>query len=337
MNKKMTIILCVFLLGFILFPIDRATAEEIKLRMSHFMSVKHPQHKVMSQWAQKIGELTNGKVNVKIFPGGALGKPPSQYDAAVKGVTDIAFGLQSYTPGRFPLTTVMDLPFLASSAEQGAIALWKVYEKYCKNEYTDVKVLWLLVHGPGQIYTTNKEVKNMEDLKGLKLCSSGAIVSKILTQLGAVPVTMHVTEFYVSMKQGVTGGVAIPWEGMPPFRLYELCKYGMVADFYTTPFFVVMNKKKYESLPPDVKKVIDENSGLKWSAIAGRAYDKAGVFGKSLSEKKGMKIYALTSSQRENWVKKTQKVRKEWVEEMESKGLPGKEVLQYALDVIAQQ
>lgn len=337
MKTKLALFFCILTLVLGLSGINEVFAKTIKLRMAHFVSTKHPQHKVMAEWADTIGKLTNGRVDVKIFPGGALGKPPKQYDAAAKGVVDIAFGLQSYTTGRFPLTTFMDLPFMVKSAEEGATVLWKVYEKYLRDEYKDVKVLWMLVHGPGQIFTTKKEVKTIEDLKGLKICSSGAVIGRVLTKLGAVPVTSPITEFYEAMERGVTDGVAIPFEGMPPFRFHEVCKYSTVLNLYTTPFFVVMNKKKYESLPDDIKKIIDENSGLVWSAKAGKGYDMAGQKGLGLVKKKNMTINEIRGSEFEKWKALAMPIRDGWVKEMTSKGLPGDKVMKYAMEVIAQQ
>ena len=160
--KKFGLVLfcsCSLMLG--LFSADSAFADTIEVKMSHFMPTKHVQHaKVMAPWAEKIEKLTDGRVKVTIFPGGALGKPPHQYDNAVKGITDIAFGLQSYTPGRFPLTSSLRLPFMVKSGEQGANVLWRMYEKYLQDEYKDVKVLWLFMHGPGQLHTTKKTGQN---------------------------------------------------------------------------------------------------------------------------------------------------------------------------------
>lgn len=311
-------------------------AQTIELKMSHFMPTKHTQHKVMAEWAETIGKLTNGRIKVTIYPGGALGKPPQQYDSAVKGITDIAFGLHAYTAGRFPLTSVMRLPFMVKSGEQGAIVLWSLYEKYVKDEYKDSHILWMLCHGPGQIHTTRKPVKTLEDLRGLKLRTPGAVMSRVLKQLGAVPVSMPVTQVYTALDRKTVDGVCGPWEIMRPFRFYELTKYSTVVDIYTQTFFVVMNKKKYESLPPDLKKVIDENSGKKMSIVAGRAYDKKDRPSYELCLKKGIKVYELPPQEREKWRKASMPVENGWIKDMEAKGLPAKEVLAYVKRMLSQ-
>lgn len=331
-----TLVIFVFVLFGGHFFTDTAICQTVELKMSHFMPPKHVQHRaVMAPWAKKMGELTKGKLKITIFPGGALGRPPQQYDNAVKGITDIAFGLQAYTPGRFPLTSCLRLPFMVKSGEQGAIVFWDMYQKYLKDEYKDVKVLWLFCHGPGQIHTTRKQVKTLEDLKGLKIRSPGAIMSKALKRMGAVPVHMPITEAYTALERKTVDGVAVPWETMRPFRLYEQCKFHTVADLYTMTFFVVMNKKKYEALPSDIKKVLDEKSGEVMSVWAGRSYDQENIPGRQLVEKKGGKIFQLPFGEKERWRKAVLPLRDEWVKDMEEKGLPGEEVLKYAKDKLS--
>lgn len=320
--------------GFTLCRTGECTAEELKI--SHFMPTKHAQHKVLEDWAKKMESLTGGDLKVTIFPGGALGKPPHQYDNAVKGITDIAFGLQSYTPGRFPLTSVMELPFLISKGETGALVLWKLYEKYLHSEYSDSKILWVFMHGPGQVFTTKKEVRTLDDLKGLKLRSPGPVMSEVIQKLGAVPVTMPITEVYTGLERGTVDGVCGPWEIMAPFRLYEQCTYAAEADIYSMTFFVTMNKAKYESLPPDIKKVLDANIGEAMSSTAGKAYDEADAPAKKLSMDKGMKVYRLPEAEREKWKSVAMPVGDEWVEKMNAKGMPGSEVLEYAVELLGQ-
>ena len=330
MRKRLltSIICCLFLVPGILWAV-KADCATVELKMSHFMPTKHTQHKVMAAWAKKMEQVTNGKLKVTIFPGGALGKPPQQYDNAVKGITDIAFGLHSYTAGRFPLTSVLRLPFFVKSGEQGSRVLWKLYEKYLKSEFKDAKILWMFCHGPGQIHTTKKPIKTLEDLKGVKMRTPGAVMSKVLRQLGAVPVTMPITQVYTALERRTVDGVCGPWEVMRPFKFYEKIKYSTVADIYTQTFFVAMNKGKYESLPADIKKAIDANTGEQMSITAGKAYDAADKPAYELCVKKGIKIYELPKQERERWIKAASGVADAWVKDMAAKGLPGREILDY--------
>jgi TRAP-type C4-dicarboxylate transport system substrate-binding protein len=337
MKKSLSgLIICTFLVVSGLLLTGTAESKTIELKMSHFMPTKHTQHKVMAKWAKKIEAQSNGALKVTIFPGGALGKPPHQYDNAVKGITDIAFGLQSYTAGRFPLTSSLRLPFLVKSGEQGSKVFWSMYEKYLKNEYKDVKVLWLFNHGPGQIHTTKKQVKSLEDLKGLKLRTPGAIMSRVLKRLGAVPVPMPITQVYTALERKTIDGICGPWEVMRPFKFYELIKYTTVADMYTLTFFQVMNKDKYDSLPNNLKKVIDNNIGKKMAVTAGKAYDRGDKPAYELCIKKGVQAYNLTPQERERWIKAAKPVEADWLNDMKAKGLPGYEVLDYAKTMLRQ-
>lgn len=327
-------LICAIAAGIGLLMTSTADCKPIELKMSHFMPTKHTQHKVMAKWADEVTKQSNGRIKVTIFPGGALGKPPHQYDSAVKGITDIAFGLQAYTAGRFPLTSVMRLPFMVESGEQGSRVLWEMYEKYLREEYKDTKVLWLFCHGPGQIMTTKKQVTTLKDLRGLKLRTPGAIMSKVLKAYGAAPVTMPITQVYTALERRTVDGLSGPWEVMRPFRFYERIKFTTEANIYTQTFFVVMNKQKYESLPADLKQVIDDTTGRQMAIAAGRAYDNSDAPSRKLCLDKGIKVYTLPSAEVNKWEQAAMPIQDAWLEDKESKGLAGKVVLEYALEAL---
>lgn len=326
----------VILFSILFLTVINAAAKTVELKISHFMPVKHSQHKVLDDWAKEVEAASDGQLKFKIFPGGQLGKPPHQYDSAVKGLTDIAFGLHSYTAGRFPLTSVMRMPFLVHNAEAGSSVLWKVYEKYLKNEHKDTKVLWVFCHGAGQVFTTKIPVKTLEDFNGMKIRSPGKIMSDVLEKFGASPVGMPITQVYTGLERGLLDGVVVPWETMRPFRFYEKAKFATIADLYSMTFFVTMNKKKYDSLPSELKKVIDDHTGEKMAIKAGKAYDDGDVLGRDLAISKGMIEYTLPPAELARWKKTAAVVVNEWVADRQAKGLPGKEVLEYARSLLKQ-
>ena len=334
--KKLFLKVSIIIYGIIFLAAVNATAKTVELKISHFMPTKHVQHKVLADWAEEVEAATNGQLKFRIFPGGQLGKPPHQYESAVKGLTDIAFGLHSYTTGRFPLTAVMEMPFLVHNAEAGSKVLWEVYEKYLMDEHKDTKVLWLFCHGAGQVFTTKKQVKTLEDFKGMKMRSPGKIMSEVLQKFGASPVGMPITQVYTGLERGLLDGVIAPWETMRPFRFYEKTKYATTADLYSMTFFVTMNKKKYNSLPADLKKVIDDHIGEKMAIKAGKAYDDSDAPGKVLAISKGMTEYTLPPAELERWKKAASVVVDEWVADMNAKGLPGKEILEYTTALLKQ-
>lgn len=341
--KKIAVMTVVFLLtvGFASFAlVNTATAKNIDLKFaSPFPPMQTPMAKTFPPWMEKLNKLTNGLVKVTMFPGGALGKTPAHYALVEKGIADIAYNLHDYTPGRFPMTSVFELPFMVPSAEKTSVAMWKVFEQFpdFQKEYSRVKVLALFCHPGGHFNTTQKPIKSIADFKGMKFRTANPYVTKALKVFGAVPVNMPVTETYMSLERGVVEGTVLPWEGNFVFKLAELLKYGTEVDFYTMTMFVVMNKKKWNSLPADVKKTIDGISGLVLSQDAGRTYDKARPFMKSMCLKKGMQALTLPPAEMDKLKALTAPLQADWVKEMEAKGLSSaKEVLAAAIKYLGE-
>ncbi len=335
--KKIFCVLFILLVSFQSGPAS-LSKEPIELKISHHgPSYWIQQTDVLEPWAKKIELLTEGKVKFKFFPEETLGKAAEHYDLTIKGTTDIALGLPDYTPGRFPLISGIKLPFLGiQNGEKASLVLWHLYQNYLQDEFKDVKVLWMFCNGPFQLHTINKEVKTIEDLKGLRLRISDSDSAKVLEMLGAITVSCTAPDGYKLMAEGKLDGTVIPWEGALNFKYLDLCKYHTIINMYTMPFFVVMNKKKYESLPEDIKKVINENSGEKMALLAGIAMDNGDIKGKKIAEERGDVIYYLPPSKLERWRQMTMSIGDRWIEEMEAKGLPGQEVLTYVVNTFVQ-
>ncbi len=342
MKKTVAVFISLFLIigtVFILSADMASAAETIELKFAHGFSPKHTmQVKVFEPWAEKITKLTNGRVKFTMFPGGALGKMPDHYSLAEKGLADIVYILQDYTPNRFPLTTVFELPFMTPNATKCSEAMWKTYEKIpaFQEEYSKVKVLALFAHPPGHFHTTKVPIRNIDDFKGLKIRTASSSVTQALKIFGAAPVNMPITETYTALERGVVDGTVVPYEGVVIFKLDELLKYTTPADFYTVTMAFLMNKKKWDSLPDDIKKIIDENAGLPLSIEAGRVYDEVEIPMKEKCLKAGMQIVEMSPEAKAKLHEVTMPIREDWVKEMESKGLPGKEVYETALEYLKQ-
>jgi len=337
-NKKYFLsFLTVISLFLVIYPASNS-AKTIELRVAQPFSPKHTiQTMVLEPWAKKIEEMTGGKVKVTMFPGGALGKASDHYSLAEKGIADIVYALQDYTPGRFPLTSVFELPFMIPSAEKTSVAMWKTYEKFpeFRREYSKIKVLALFCHPPGHFNTIKKPIRTLADFNGLKFrTASQPGVIKALKAFGAVPVTMAVSDSYSALERGVVDGTVLPWEGLYVFNQAELLKYSTETDFYTTTMMIAMNKRKYKSLPDDIKKVIDQTTGLVLSREAGRVYDTMRPVYKERCLEKGMQTVQLSSEDAEKLKALTMPIREEWIKEMEKKRLPGKAILDAAIKFI---
>ena len=334
-KKGLTIALSAVLLAAMI-AVTGTTASaggKITLKFAHPYSPMHPQHKgVLVPWAKTIEEQTGGKVKIKFFTGGALGKPGQTIDVLEKHIADIGWDICDYSPGRFPLTTVVELPFMLDTAEQGAVALWKTYEKEAamQKEWDKVHLLAIAGHTPGVFASKKKPIMSMDDLGGMKIKTASAFTTDALKLFGAVPVVQPVTETYTSLERGVVDAVVMPFDGMVIFKIHELVKYYTPANFYTVVFWTAMDKKKYASLPEDVKKVIDANSGMALSQKFGTSFDETFIAGKKTIDDKGIEAVEFPPAEKEKLVGITEQLKDKWIEDMNSKGLPGKQVLDTA-------
>jgi TRAP-type transport system periplasmic protein len=318
-------------------PMNMAAADTIELKFAHAFPPKHTmQVTVFEPWAERISKLTDGKVKVTFFPGGALGKAPDLYALAEKGIADIIYTLHGYTPGRFPMTSVFELPFMVPSATKTSEAMWKLYEQFpeFQKEYDKVKVLALFCHPGGDFHTVKKPIKTVDDLKGMKIRTANPSVTEALKIFGATPVTTPVTETYTAIERGVVDGTVLPWEGLGIFKIDELTKFATLADFYTMTMTVLMNKKKWDSLPEDVKKIIDEQSGMAMSLECGKSYDATDEPFMQRAVAKGVQVIELAPAEKQKLEALTIPLREKWIQEMDGKGLPGKTVLDAALENI---
>jgi TRAP-type C4-dicarboxylate transport system substrate-binding protein len=253
-----------------------AMADPIVLKFSHFLGpASFFQTDVVEPWAKELEAKTNGQVKVEIFNASSpFGKPTEQANQVKAGTVDIALGLRGAEGDKFPGSSVIELPFLVPSALAGSRALWGLYaDGTLADEYKDYKVLALFVHNPGLIHTANKRVVNLADLKGLRFRAPNKTVAAALEHVGATPVVLQVNEVMDAVKAGKIDGIVTNW-GNPLQGFNDYMKFHTDTQFYTAAFFIVMNREKYQSLPADVRRAIDELSGETWSAKFGPLWDK---------------------------------------------------------------
>jgi TRAP-type C4-dicarboxylate transport system substrate-binding protein len=253
-----------------------AVADPITLKFSHFLwPSSFFQVDAVEPWAKELEAKTNGQVKVEIFnASSALGKPTEQANQVKAGTVDIALGLRGAEGDKFPGSSIIELPFLVPNALAGSRALWGLYaDGTLAGEYKDYKVLALFVHNPGLIHTANRRVVNLADLKGLRFRAPNKTVAAALDHVGAVPVILQVNEVMDAVKGGKIDGIVTNW-GNPLQGFNDYMKFHTDTQFYTAAFFIVMNREKYQSLPADVRRSIDELSGETWSAKFGPLWDK---------------------------------------------------------------
>jgi len=339
MKKKGLLILSVLMLLLLgVLPLMAACATEpagpIELKMSHFMSEKHPMHaKVMAPFAEEVEKATEGRVKITIYSGGALGKPTDQYDSAVTGVTDIAFGLHGYTPGKFPLTSVVELPNLVTSATGGSRVLWELHEKFSeiRDEHPGVKVLAIWAHDTGQIMTTEKPIRTMDDLKGMTLRAPTASHVAMVEAWGATAVQMPISELYDSLEKGVVDGCVVPFSAVKSFNLHDVCKYITVGDFYVATMFLVINTDSWNKISGKDQGIIEDLIGRQISDTAGAAYDAGAKVGLETAQEAGVDIYTLPADELAKWKQTLESLHEKWIADMGAKGLPGQKIYDEAV------
>ena len=316
------------------------TAQEVTLKVHHFLPPSSfAQTLFIAPWCEKIAKESNNRMKCQIYPSMQLGgTPPQLFEQARDGVADIVWTLPGYTAGRFPSVEAFELPFMMQNPEATSKALWDYAQVHGANEFKEVKPLAFHVHGDGVFHMTSKPVKTMADLRGLKLRAPTRMTNKFIAMLGATPVSMPVPQVGDALSKGVIDGAVVPYEVVPAVKIHELVKFHSETDpaepaFYTAAFIFAMNKAKYESLPADLKKVIDANSGQALSGTVGRAFLQADTEGKKLINKASVNV--IPATELAQWKALGNKLSADWVNDMNGKGLNGQKMLDDARALIA--
>jgi TRAP-type C4-dicarboxylate transport system substrate-binding protein len=316
--------------------------QSVTLKFHTFMA---PQSNVWlsmhKPWMEKVEKDSGGHIKFEAYPAMQLGGTPVQlYDQARDGVVDVVWTLPGNTAGRFPRVEVFELPFIMNNAEATSKAYWEYIQTQAPDEFKETQVIALQVHGPGMFHSVSKLIKSPADLKGMKVRGPTRQVTKLLGALGATPVGMPLPQIPDALSKGTIEGCVIPWEVVPSVKVHELTKFhtefpASGPALYTTTFVMAMNKAKYESLSPDLKKVIDANSGLATSASLGKIQQGNDPIGRKAASDRGNTIHTLSSTEAQEFIKVAQAIDDEWVADMNKRGFDGKKLLQTARDLIA--
>jgi TRAP-type C4-dicarboxylate transport system substrate-binding protein len=312
---------------------SQASAKPISLNVYYHGSPSGGQALFYQAWIKKVEEATGGRVKMTFYPGAVLGPPMEAYEMIKEGAVDMGCVIPGFFPGRFPLTNVVQLPFLGlPSAEVGSRIFWELYEKIpeFKGDYPDVKVLNLYTDAPTPI-GTKKPVRVAEDIQGMKIRSLAGAPTEMLKELKASPTLMPPGEIYTSMDRGVIDGWMISWEACGGHRLYEVTDYWTTAYMYQPALVFLMNLNSWKRLPSDIQKIIDEHAGAAGSLFFGREFDRYNLQVRSkVAAMKDKEIIELSPAEVAKWKRITSPVWDRWLADMKAKGLPGKAVLDEA-------
>jgi TRAP-type C4-dicarboxylate transport system substrate-binding protein len=313
--------------------VSSAQQRVISLNYSNFFPAPHKNSILAEQWCKEIEKRTNGRVKVAYFAGGTLTPAAQTYDNVVKGIADIGFSVLGYTRGKFPMMGMLDGPLGYRSGLQATRLVNAYYKKFKPKELDEVQVMYLHGHGPGILHT-KKPVAKLEDVKGMKIRAQGTVVP-IVQALGAAPVGATMPETYDALRTGVVDGSMAPYEALQGWKWGEVIT-SSTEDYgcaYTAAMFVVMNKAKWNALPPDIQKIFEEVNA-EWIDKQGHTWDEIDKEGKEFSVKRGNKTIALSKEEDARWAAKVRPILDEYAAELKGKGFPGDDALKFCLDFI---
>jgi len=312
--------------------------EPIKLRFYYHASPTGGQALFLQDWIKKVKEASQGRLDIVFYPGATLGKPTEAYEMVKSGVVDLAVVIIGFFPGQFLMTDVIQLPFIdLRNATVASRVYWGLYDKFpqFRAEYAGVKALALYCDTPTPI-GSNKQIRTMEDLKGLKIRALAGNPTEMLKTLGGTPVLMPPGDIYTSMERKVLDGWMISWEACVGHKLFEVTDHYTAADTYQPALALLMNHAAWKKLPPDIQKVMEKYIGAAGSEFFGKEFDRYNQMDKEkVQAMKGKTIIDLSPAETKRWKEICRPIWDKWVANMEAKGLPGKAVLQEALDLSA--
>ncbi|MEJ2625328.1 MAG: TRAP transporter substrate-binding protein [Pseudolabrys sp.] len=313
-----------FVAGALAMPSILRAQTRYTLKISHYLPPTHGfQVDFIQPWAENLKKKSHGVIDYKIYDvTSAFGRADRQADQVRAGVVDIALGLCGIPRGRFPHSSVIELPFVVERAESGSRALWQLYkDRKLGNEYDPYKVLLLMTHNGALIHTVNKPVKKLSDLKGLRIRSPGPAVNAMLEYEGASALTLPPSQIYEGLEKGSLDGLATTWDLVAAVRANEVLKYHTDCRLYAAGFYYLMNKNSYGRLPKDLQALIDETSGEALLAKVGGWWDKWDGVGKADAIKRKEEIIVVGEAERNAWRKELQPMIQKYLASLKGEGV----------------
>jgi TRAP-type C4-dicarboxylate transport system substrate-binding protein len=315
-----------------------AASAQTVLTLSTWLPPSHTLTESQKDWCAMLEQKASGKIKCNSLPR-AVSAPPGTFDAVRNGLADLSFTVQGYTPGRFATTQIAEFPFLGDSAEATSLAFQRVFAKTpaMQEEHKGVKVLAVFTHGPGIVFNTKRPITSMADLQGLKFRVGGGMVNEISKSLGMNVTLKPAPESYELLSSGVMDGTLFPAESVESFKIDKVIKYATTfpGGLYNTAFVFMMNQAKYDSLPPDVKKIVDEMSGEFAARMMGQGWDKVDRRGMAFMQAAGVQFTKADPAFVKNVKERTDPLVDTWATAAAAKGMkdPKKALADFRADI----
>lgn len=314
-----------------------ALAAEYNLKLAHFMPPTHNQaENVLPEWARRIEEQSDGRIHIELYPAGQLLKITDIFEGVRSGVADLGYSVPSATTGRFPLTSLLELPYMFDSAEEASkAAMMAVEDGAYDDEYAGVKLIYLHTLTPSGVHTRETPIDSVDDFDGLRIRFPSPTMKLVLEELGATPVGVAAPQLYEQLDKGVIDGLAGSFEGMKGLRLGEVTNYSTDLRMYTLAFYLVMNQQVYDSMPPELQKVIDDNSGIEEAARVGRSWDEEEVRGRQVMLDLDGEIVELSEEETDRLHAVVDPVTETYLDDLEANAVPARAVYDRLKDAAA--
>lgn len=324
---------------------NKESSDEDDTIIFNFGSMDGPKHvqneKTFPYFAEKVDELTDGKIQFRMYVGGSLGGPSETLDNIITGLIDVGRGIHGYNAGVFRGQSVLNLPFMAEgTGEELSIVAQKLYDTFpeIQEEYSDVKLLWVHAADPYAIITKGKAVRSFEDVEGLKLRTPSEEGSRMIASWGATPVSLPAPELYDALSKGVIDGGVLPIAAIKDFNLADVVDYVTIGNFNTNLFYVAMNKDSWEKIPPQDQKLIEENLlGIPMAAKAGREFDLQKDRAVKEAKEAGVEFITLPEEELEKFKEASKVVTNHWLKTMEENGVDGKKIYREAVKLMEKE
>jgi TRAP-type C4-dicarboxylate transport system substrate-binding protein len=309
---------------------------------STWVPPSHTLSETQREWCAQLDQKTAGKLKCNILPR-AVAAPPGTFDAVRNGLADLSFVVHGYTPSRFVLTQVAEVPFLGNSAEATSVAFQRLFARYpaFAEEHKGVKVIAVFTHGPGMIFNTKRPVAKVDDAAGLKFRVGGGMVNEIAKTLGMNVTLKPSTESYELLSTGVMDGTLFPAESVVAFKIDKTVRHATTfpGGLYNTSFAMLMNQAKYDALPPDLKKAVDELSGEPAARLIGRGWDKVDRQGMAYMQASGVQFLAADATFVKAVKDRTAPLEDAWAKAAAERGLkdPKKVLADYRAEIAKQE
>jgi TRAP-type transport system periplasmic protein len=301
-----------------------AASAQVTLTLSSWVPPSHLLTRAQADWCQEVSKATSGRIKCNELPKG-VAPAPGTFDAVRDGLADLSFSVHGYTPGRYLLSKLAEMPFLGDSAIATSVAYQRIYERHLAkfDEHRGLKVITVFTHGPGVIFNNKRPINTLADMDGIKFRVGGGVVNDVGKALGVNMTLKPAPQSYELLSSGVVDGVWFPDESIVSFKLDKLIKYrtSVPGGLYNTSFALVMNPGTWNKIPKADQAIINKMSG-EWAArFIGKYWDDMDTKSRAAQQVAGVQSITANAKFVADFKTKTDPIEAEWIKEAEAKGL----------------